>query len=144
MAIRKLLPIFCFLFCITNLTYAQDTPAKTSDAPKAQDEQIYQVVQEPPRFYDEECEAETDESARRRCAKKAMDRFLAKYVKYPDVAKSNVSGVKALRDIGGGCGQAVVDAVNKINEEDYKFVPGKQRGKPLRVQYNYPFKFVLY
>jgi len=107
------------------------------------------------------CDVDMDEPSRKACTQEKMLKHIYSRLQYPSIARENnitgmvvvsfvidkkgeVTTTEIMKDIGGGCGQAVVDAVNKINEEDYKFVPGKQRGKPLRVQYNYPFKFVLY
>lgn len=50
-----------------------------------------------------------------------------------DVTKAEVQ-----RDIGAGCGQAAVDAVMKA-----KFIPGKQRGKPVKVRVSIPIRFQL-
>ena len=50
-----------------------------------------------------------------------------------------MSGVKVLRDIGGGCGAEAVRVVKSMP----KWTPGKQRGKAVRVQYNLPVQFNL-
>jgi len=82
--------------------------------------------------------------------------YLAKNIKYPAMAKeSGISGivyvtfvvnskgeivdVKILRGIGGGCDKEAVRVVKKMP----KWKPGKQRGKPVSVQYNLPVRFVL-
>ncbi len=86
----------------------------------------------------------------------AMYKFLAQNIKYPQLARENnitgrvyvtfvvekdgsVSGVKVLRDIGGGCGAEAVRVVKSMP----KWTPGKQRGKAVRVQYNLPVNFNL-
>ncbi len=51
----------------------------------------------------------------------------------------SVSNVKVLRDIGGGCGDEVVRIVKAMP----RWKPGKQRGKPVRVQFNLPVNFSL-
>ena len=47
--------------------------------------------------------------------------------------------VKVLRDIGGGCGAEAVRVVKAMP----KWKPGKQRGKPVRTQFNLPVNFEL-
>ena len=51
----------------------------------------------------------------------------------------SVTGVRVLRDIGGGCGQEAIRVVKSMP----KWTPGKQRGKNVRVQYNLPVNFSL-
>jgi len=50
----------------------------------------------------------------------------------------NVSRSEIIRGIGGGCDQAALNAVNKV-----KFAPGKQKGKPIKVQVSIPILFKL-
>jgi len=49
-----------------------------------------------------------------------------------------VTKAEIQRDIGAGCGQAAVNAVLKA-----KFIPGKQRGKPVKVRVSIPIRFQL-
>ena len=86
-----------------------------------------------------------------------MYKYLAQNIKYPQLARENnitgrvfvtfvverdgsVTGVRVLRDIGGGCGQEAVRVVKSMP----KWTPGKQRGKAVRVQYNLPVNFSLH
>jgi len=83
-------------------------------------------------------------------------KFLQDNIKYPQMAREsgiqgtvyvtfvverngNVSDVKILRGIGGGCDEEAVRVVQNMP----KWEPGKQRGKPVRVQFNMPIKFTL-
>lgn len=43
-----------------------------------------------------------------------------------------------IRGIGGGCDQAAIEAVKKVT-----FIPGKQRGRPVKVRYSIPIVFRL-
>lgn len=52
--------------------------------------------------------------------------------------KGNVLNPIVLKGIGGGCDEAALEAVKKA-----KFKPGKQRGRPVRVQYSIPIVFRL-
>jgi hypothetical protein len=47
--------------------------------------------------------------------------------------------VKILRDIGGGCGAAVVEAVKNMP----RWKPATLYGKPIRMQFNLPVNFSL-
>ena len=86
----------------------------------------------------------------------AMYKFIGKNIEYPRMAKeSGISGrvyvtfvverdgsvtdVKILRGIGGGCDEEAVRVIKKMP----RWSPGKQRGKPVRVQYRMPIKFTL-
>ncbi len=52
--------------------------------------------------------------------------------------KGNVVKAKIIKGIGVGCDEAAIDAVMKT-----KFNPGKQRGKPVKVQVSIPIFFKL-
>lgn len=86
----------------------------------------------------------------------ALYSYLAANIKYPKVAQENgitgkvhvtfvvekdgrLTDIKILRDIGGGCGAEVVRVVKTMP----RWNPGKQRGKPVRVQFNLPVDFNL-
>ena len=86
----------------------------------------------------------------------ALFKYLQENIKYPPMAKeSGISGTvhvtfvinqqgdiadaKVIRGIGGGCDQEALRVVQKMP----KWSAGKQRGKPVRVQYNLPVRFVL-
>lgn len=86
----------------------------------------------------------------------ALMKYLAEHIKYPELAKeSGIQGrvfinfvvepdgridhVKVLRGIGGGCDEEAVRVVKSMP----RWVPGKQRGKPVRVSFNLPVKFAL-
>ena len=86
----------------------------------------------------------------------ARMKFMADNIKYPQMAKeSGITGTvyitfvvdengkvidaKVLRGIGGGCDEEAVRVVKMMPN----WVPGKQAGKAVRVQYNMPVKFVL-
>lgn len=86
----------------------------------------------------------------------ALFKYLGKSIKYPQMAKEagiqgvvyvtfiigpdgSVSNVEVLRGIKGGCDEEAVRVVKNMP----KWKPGKQRGKPVTVQYNLPIRFVL-
>ncbi len=61
------------------------------------------------------------------------------YVTFSVEKDGSISAIKILRDIGGGCGDEVVRVVKLMP----KWIPGKQRGIPVRTQFNLPVKFKL-
>lgn len=80
---------------------------------------------------------------------------LQRKVKYPEMArragiegtvviqfvvneKGEIENPVVLRRIGGNCDEAALEAVKKA-----KFIPGMQRGRPVRVQYSLPIRFRL-
>lgn len=82
--------------------------------------------------------------------------YLRDNIKYPQIAReSSISGtvyvtfvvekdgrvtdIKILRGIGGGCDEEAVRVIKSMP----RWNPGKQRGKPVRVQFNMPIKFSL-
>ncbi len=86
----------------------------------------------------------------------ALFKYLAENIKYPPMAidagvkgkvyvtfvvekNGSISDVKILHGIGGGCDQEAIRVVMDMP----LWSPGKQRGKPVRVQYNLPINFIL-
>ncbi len=86
----------------------------------------------------------------------ALMEYLAKNTAYPPMAKESgiqgtvyvrfvvepdgsVSNVTIMRGIGGGCDEEALRVVKNMP----RWTPGKQRGKPVRVQFNLPIRFVL-
>ncbi len=128
-------------------------PVKVKKSRKKEEPEIFFAVEEMPRFGD--CE----ESGRGKlddCSTQRLLAFLAEEIEYPTIAReSNIEGrviaefvvekdgtvrqVKILRDIGGGCGQETVRVLKKMP----KWTPGRQQGKPVRVRYVVPVRYLL-
>lgn len=87
---------------------------------------------------------------------KEMYKFIGDNIDYPRLAKETgisgrvfvsfvverdgrVTDVQVLRGIGGGCDEEAIRVIRAMP----KWSPGKQRGKPVRVQYRMPIKFTL-
>jgi len=85
-----------------------------------------------------------------------MMEFIARNIKYPPMARESgiqgrvfvnfvvepdgsVSNVKVLRGIGGGCDEEAIRVVESMP----KWIPGRQRGKAVRVSFNLPVRFTL-
>ena len=62
------------------------------------------------------------------------------FVVEPD---SSISNINLLKDIGGGCGNAVVGLLNAFNPNNIKWIPGKKDGQDVRVRITLPIKFKL-
>ena len=117
-------------------------PVKMEQEEESEEErQIFMVVESMPEFPGGE---------------PALYKYLAENIKYPQMAKESgiqgrvfvtfvverdgrVTDVRVLRGIGGGCDEEAIRVVADMP----KWTPGKQRGKPVRVQYNLPVKFTL-
>lgn len=106
-----------------------------------EDDEIFLVVENEPEFLG---------------GKDSLYAYIARNIVYPEAAKKEkiegqvyvsfivekdgqVSSVKLLRDIGGGCGEEAIRVVKSMP----KWKPGTQRGKPVRVQYHIPLHFIL-
>ena len=78
-----------------------------------------------------------------------------KHIKYPSKAKNDriegrvfirfivdengkVQSPQILKDIGGGCGQAAIEGIQKV-----KFMPGSKNGTPVKVYYSLPVNFKI-
>lgn len=87
---------------------------------------------------------------------KALIEYLGTNIVYPrDARESNIQGtvyivfvleidgsvsnVKCIRGIGGGCDEEAIRVVSAMPN----WTPGYQRGKPVRVQFTLPIRFVL-
>ena len=126
-----------------NANKAQETFVKVEvkEEEEVVEEEVFLVVEDDPEFPG---------------GLSALSQYLASNIKYPQLAKENnitgkvfvsfvvekdgsVGQVKILRDIGGGCGAEAVRVVKSMP----KWKPGKQRGKPVRTQFNLPVDFSL-
>jgi protein TonB len=129
-------------------------PARVDDA-----REIFVVVEEMPRFPG--CEDfPGDQKAKKACADAKLMEFIYSNIHYPAVARENgvegnvvvqfivntdgsVTDLKIVRDIGGGCGEEALRVVELMNILKDKWVPGKQRGRPVRVMFTLPIRFKL-
>ncbi|MGB4205173.1 MAG: energy transducer TonB [Bacteroidales bacterium] len=86
----------------------------------------------------------------------ARIRFLNDNIRYPQMARESgiqgtvfitfvverdgsITDVRILRGIGGGCDEEAIRVIKAMP----KWTPGKQRGRPVRVQFNMPIRFTL-
>ncbi|PLW93192.1 MAG: energy transducer TonB [Marinilabiliales bacterium] len=117
------------------------TPIKDPDPIIIEPQPIYQVVEDMPEFPGGE---------------ESLFKYLSSNIKYPVMAKESgiqgtvhltfvveadgsISNVRTLRGIGGGCDEEAIRVVKSMPN----WSPGNQQGRPVRVQFNLPVKFVL-
>jgi protein TonB len=134
-------------------------PPPPPPPPKEEPEEIFKVVEQMPRFPGCEDIGGTNEE-KLKCAEGKMLEYIYKNVKYPPIARENgiqgrvvvqfvverdgtITDAKVARDIGAGCGEEALRVVKSMNSMGQKWTPGKQRGKPVRVQFTLPVQFKL-
>ena len=61
------------------------------------------------------------------------------YISFVVGIDGSISDIRVLRGIGGGCDEEAVRVVGLMPN----WIPGTQKGKPVRVQFNMPIKFKL-
>ena len=122
------------------------------------DNEIFKVVEEMPRFPGCE-EKRLSRNALKECSNNKLSMFIGKNLKYPkDARESSVQGkaiiqfvvnkqgkleeLKLLRDPGSGCGDAALEVIKKMKDE-ITWIPGKQRGQKVKVQFTLPITFKL-
>ena len=120
---------------------AQSEVGTQTEARTAADDEVFVVVEDEPEFPG---------------GTEALYQYLASNIKYPAEAKAehvqglvmvsfviekdgSVSGIKVLRDIGGGCGEEAVRVVRQMP----RWKPGRTQGKRVRTQFNLPINFTL-
>jgi protein TonB len=124
-----------------NTEVKEYVPVEVNKDEEAEEVQIFTVVESMPSFPGGEA---------------ARIQYLNDNIKYPQMARESgiqgrvfvtfvvekngsVTDVKVLRGIGGGCDEEAIRVIQNMP----KWEPGKQRGKPVRVQFNMPILFKL-
>ncbi|MGK0365041.1 MAG: TonB family protein [Saprospiraceae bacterium] len=157
-----LIPIFLFLATVCSAQIesgnnsSQDTtktirrpPPPPPPPPAPEVEEIFRVVENPPRFLSSECEKYSTKREIAACADRAFTKFIYDQLKYPEEAfkkriqgkvfvefmvdkNGNVKDPKIVSDIGGGCGEEVIRIINICP----KWKPRRPRGRtvPIKVQ----------
>lgn len=132
-------------------------PPPTPPPPKESDE-IFMVVEDMPLFPG--CDTEKTKEDKKKCSDRKVFEFVFKNLKYPVIARENgiegtavvqfvvdrdgtVKDVSVLKEIGGGCGEEASRVVNTMNASGIKWTPGRQRGRPVKVQFRLPVRFKL-
>ena len=117
------------------------TPPALPEDPIDDGEEVYPIVEEQPEFPGGE---------------QARMAFLRDNIRYPHLAREagiqgmvfitfvverdgSISNVQVLRGIGGGCDEEAVRVVRMMP----RWTPGKQLGRPVRVQFSMSIRFTL-
>jgi periplasmic protein TonB len=102
------------------------------------------------------CENDQEAAAREACLERNLTSFFNDFIIYPERARrkkiegqviaqfivekdGSVSNIQIIHDIGEGCGDEVIRAIQHLP----KLVPGLNNGLPVRVLYKAPFHFKL-
>ncbi len=121
---------------------------------KNKKDHIYSVVEYMPHF--EGCEDIEDKTERKKCSDEAIITFLQENVVYPVEAREQgiegrvvvrfivekdgtINGLEILKDPGAGCGEESLRVINLMPN----WIPGKQKGKKVRVYFTLPIMFKL-
>jgi protein TonB len=116
---------------------------------EASEAPIFMVVEEMPIFMPEICKTTQEGNAE-------LMNYISKTIKYPVIAaengiqgrvfvsfvvspKGNVTNVNVIRGVNPDLDKEAVRVVMNLPD----FSPGRQRGKPVRVQYSVPINFIL-
>lgn len=123
---------------------------------KINEDEIFRVLEEMPRFPGCEFHEYTEE--KRKCSDKLMKEYISEKIKYPEyILKHKIEGtvvvefivdtdgslynIQVLRDIGHNSGQSTVDVIDSMNQMSELWISGKQRGVPKKVIYTIPIRF---
>lgn len=145
MSLSALPVVFCLaLVLLAQCTSVKNTPVTSNEeevSPTATDDQVFMVVQEMPSFPGGEA---------------AMMQYLRSSVKYPAKAQEkglegrvyvefivNKDGSISDASILKGAGQVLDEEALRVIMAMPNWVPGKQRGKLVRVKYRLPINFTL-
>ncbi|MEP7322511.1 MAG: TonB family protein [Saprospiraceae bacterium] len=137
----------------------KDDNGSLTSATGSSTNEIYNVVEEAPRFPG--CEIYPTLQDRQFCAAQKLKQYLNRNIHYPENARKtgvqgrciisfvvekdgSISNARIIDDIGSGCGEEALRVVNSMNAMNELWRPGKQRGNPVRVQFNLPINFNLH
>ena len=152
---RSLIIISVAMWSLPLLGQIESPPPRLPSPPSA-GEYVYKVVEDMPRFPG--CEDLVDRQQKKQCAHERLFAYVYNNLEYPEAAKTSgkegtavisfiveedgsLSNIKTVRDPGMGMGDAAAAVLHQMNEEEIRWVPGKQRGKVLRVLFNLPIRF---
>lgn len=131
-----------------------DDQETTTSLDTMPDGEVFKMVEDMPKFPG--CAEIADQAEQKKCADQKMLDFIFSNLKYPKEAREkglegmvvasfiiekdgSISGAKIIRSIGGGCDEETLRVINAMPN----WIPGKQGGKAVRVQFNLPIRFKL-
>ncbi len=145
---------------LRNLDAAKTAEVESEVSTAEKERDVFKIVEQMPLFPGQKCGAMLDYKKRKECADRAMLNYVYSNIKYPKRARDKkitgmavvsfiieahgaISTVKIVRDPGGGLGEAAAKVIRKMQQDNLRWEPGLQRGKPVAVQFNLPVKFKL-
>ena len=133
-------------------------PAAVPVEPAYDPDPVHKVVDQMPLWPGSEDAGSYQE--RKRASDELMLAYIYDNVKYPKKARKKgiegmavvsfviekdgrVSNINVVRDPGVGTGDEAARVVRQMAHDDIYWHPGRQKGQPVRVQFNLPVKFKL-
>ena len=133
-------------------------PAPPPPPPPPVVEELFSIVESMPHLAN--CKDMGNQQQIKTCTREKLIQYIADNLKYPPHAKNqgiegivviqftvasdgSIQDIRLLRDIGAGCGKEALRLVREMTKKGLVWIPGKQRGVPVNVQYNLPIKFKL-
>jgi protein TonB len=130
-------------------------PPPMPEAVVPEKETVFKIVEDMPRFPGCENQGLSRQDAKT-CAQEELTKFVYGNLKYPAIARENgvegrvilqwvvnpdgsIRDINVLRDPGARCGAEATRIIKMMP----KWIPGKQRGRPVPVQYTFPVQFKL-
>ena len=152
-SLLKYIAVLPLLFCVCILFTSCDLTGQVEVHDITESPEVFKVVDEMPQFPG--CDNE-EKSELKDCRQKEMLMFIYKNIKYPEAARTqglqgtnivrfivekdgSITNEEMIKSIGGGTNEECLRVVKSMP----KWLPGKQRGVPVRVQFNLPIKFKL-
>lgn len=148
----KIFILFTFLFVGYSYTQIVSRDFNAKGVQEKEDPIPFYAVEEKPKFM--ACE-DVPKEKETECFKEQLKKHVIRYFYYPKEAidkgiegrvivsfQINTNGSVTIRDVRGT--NKLLEVVAKeIFEKLPTFIPGKQRGKPVPVTFNYPINFKL-
>jgi len=116
------------------------------------------VAEEMPRFPG--CEFYKDAARKSKCAEKKLLEYIYQNIVYPDSAVANnvegsvviqfvvtktgaIAQPKVVKDIGYGCGDEALRILTLMEEQNIRWIPGKEKETPVDVLFTLPVRFKI-
>lgn len=156
---KYLLSTLFFLASFSCFSQVTNPPPPPPPVPPVESEEVYKIVEDMPRFPG--CEDKNLENTElRECSREKMLEYINKNLVYPPSAKvdkvegmavvqfkiekdGTLKNIRVVRNPGSGTGGAAAAVIRKMNADGIRWIPGKQRGRKVVVQYTLPVRFAL-
>lgn len=128
----------------------------TAQDANPEEETVYTIVPEMPRFYNEACEQIEDKKERKKCADTAFLKYYLKNFRYPAIAgtacaegrtvvsfvvlkNGQLNDIQIIKSLHPDFDQSAIDVVQSIPN----FIPGRIKNEPVSVRINMPIRIQL-